>query len=178
MTMPNLARDPYALSRLMDFDHVVRVHADGSVTDAEPGVWAPELSPEGRDVLTAASEADGWALLNGYSGQYGYRGPIMHPSEFIGGGMARDILARPGLYVALVAYGEPECEACDLREECHHGCRQGSHDAACPVEEWPAHTCDSDGEPEGWAVAYIADEAECDGGCRSDVHMIGCPAAY
>jgi hypothetical protein len=84
------------LNNRMEFDHVVRVHADGSVTD-ESGVYAPELFGEELDDGT-------WALMNGYSGQYGYSGPIMHASEFIGGGMARDILAAPGLYVALVSY--------------------------------------------------------------------------
>lgn len=36
----------------------------------------------------------------------------MHTSEYIGGGLARDILAQPGYYVALVEYpsdgGEPD----------------------------------------------------------------------
>jgi hypothetical protein len=41
-------------------------------------------------------------LLDGFSGQYGYSGPIMHPSEFIGGGMERHIRETPGLYVAVV----------------------------------------------------------------------------
>jgi hypothetical protein len=85
------------LSDRMEFDHVVRVLADGSVAD-EPGVWAPEVYADGVDVTVPA----GWELLTGYSGQYGYSGPVMHPSEFIGGGMARDILASPGVYVAVV----------------------------------------------------------------------------
>jgi hypothetical protein len=109
-----------ALSDRMDFDHVVRVDAQGRVTD-EPEWWAPSLNDgvlEGDGV--------GWVLLGGYSGQYGYSGPIMHSSEYIGGSMARDILARPGLYVSLVDYSSGDDE-----------------DTGEPLE------------PEGWAVAYL-----------------------
>jgi hypothetical protein len=87
---------------IMNFDHVVRVHDDGTVTD-EPHAYAPELC-DGEIVGT------GWTLLDGYSGQYGYAGPIMHASEYIGGGMARDILATPGVYVALVDYPSDDSE--------------------------------------------------------------------
>jgi hypothetical protein len=83
-----------ALNDDMDFDHVIEVHADGSVTDAR-GVYAPELYD---DELMG----DGWELMDGYSGQDRYSGPIMHNSEFIGGQMEQDILANPGYYVALV----------------------------------------------------------------------------
>jgi len=83
------------LNDMMEFDHVIRVHADGTVTD-EPGVYAPDLHDDDEPI--------GWTLLDGYSGQYGYSGPIMHASEYIGGGLARDILATPGVYVALVNY--------------------------------------------------------------------------
>lgn len=95
-----------SLSDMMDFDCPVRVHPDGTVT-RELDVQAPELHDGELD-----TGGQPWTLLDGYSGQYGYSGPIMHPSEFIGGGMARDILAEPGVYVALVDYptddGEPD----------------------------------------------------------------------
>ena len=86
------------LSDRMDFDHVVQVHDDGTVTDAD-NVYAPDLYDE-------ELQGTEWSLLDGYSGQYGYSGPMMHPSEYIGGGLARDILAQPGYYVSLVAYDE------------------------------------------------------------------------
>jgi hypothetical protein len=86
-----------SLNDVMEFDHTVRVHADGTVTDAEPGApWAPEVYDA---ELPAGSP---WRLMTGYTGQHGYNGPSMHASEFIGGRMADDILANPGLYVALV----------------------------------------------------------------------------
>lgn len=94
------------LNSVMEFDHVIQVHADGSVTDAQ--VPAPTL----YDEELSQPNSTQWTLLAGYTGQYGYNGPLMHASEYIGGGLARDILAQPGYYVALVEYptdgGEPD----------------------------------------------------------------------
>ena len=101
-----------ALNDTMEFHHVVEVHADGSVTDGPSGVYAPEVSVEldadGSMISLNPNDIQidsGWELLNGYSGQDRYRGPIMHDAEFIGGGMERDILATPGLYVAVTVTG-------------------------------------------------------------------------
>lgn len=41
----------------------------------------------------------------------------MHNSEYIGGGMERDILSTPGYYVALVCYYFPEEEGGDMESE-------------------------------------------------------------
>jgi hypothetical protein len=102
------------LDRIMEIDHVIRVHADGTVSDADdsPRIYAPECLIEtdqdgqilaGHEAAFKASvKSQGWDLMDGYSGQYRYAGPIMHPSEYIGGGLARDILERPGLYVACI----------------------------------------------------------------------------
>ena len=96
----------------MEFDHVIEVHPDGTITD-RPDVYAPELI--GEDVWS------GWELLNGFSGQDRYSGPIMHQSELIGGGLERYILETPGVYVALVSqcdHSDPElCEG-DTPEDC------------------------------------------------------------
>lgn len=90
------------LSDTMEFDHPVQVHDDGTVTDAPAGIYAPDLY-DGE--LSGA----GWDFFShGYTGQYGYAGPIMHNSEFIGGRLERDILATPGVYCAVVAYWSPE----------------------------------------------------------------------
>jgi hypothetical protein len=94
------------LNDLMEFDHVIYVDDDGNVTEPDD-VHAPEaymfreLPPE----LWC-----GWRLMDGYSGQCGYRGPWMHASEFIGGGMADDILSDSFLYVAIVDH-ENDCWA-------------------------------------------------------------------
>lgn len=42
-----------------------------------------------RDVLEI--ERSGWAALSGFSNQEGYSGPIIHPSEFFSGPMARQL---------------------------------------------------------------------------------------
>lgn len=94
----NTPRDGSGLNDVMEFDRVIRVHEDGGVSD-EPGVYAPALDWHSD---TWHLDGKGWTLLDGYSGQYGYSGPIMHPSEYIGGRMARDIVSTPGVYVALI----------------------------------------------------------------------------
>jgi hypothetical protein len=112
--------DPAKLNGLMEIDHVVRVHPGGEVT--EPGgVWAPEVYvelDEGGQIVTGGVQAmiamieDGpevpgharWQVMRNYSGQQG-GGSLMHPSEYIGGRIAADILAEPGLYVACEVTG-------------------------------------------------------------------------
>jgi hypothetical protein len=138
---PDLARDPYALEKIMEFDHIIRVHADGTVSDGPADAHAPELYWGGEgfgENLSGDYRGTPWHLLNGYSGQYGYRGPIMHDAEFIGGGMARAILEAPGLYVALT------CDVLDC-------------DDCADAEDSSDADCGGDHEPAGWAVAYIAD---------------------
>lgn len=113
------------LSNAMDFDHCVTVHDDGTVTDAV-GVWAPTLMDEELD-------SNKWEFFTtGYSSQYGYSGPIMHNSEFIGGRLADDILSTPGTYVSVVAYWTGEDETDD----------------------------DENDEPivEGWAIVRLSDD--------------------
>ena len=85
------------LNEIMDFDHVVEVREDGTIIDRND-IFAPELYGD--------RVSSGWTLLNGWSGQDRYPGPIMHPSEYIGGRMEVWIRENPGIYVALVAYDE------------------------------------------------------------------------
>lgn len=83
------------LDDVMDFEIVIRSHGDGkTVTDMSDQMHGPELFD--------GVVSEGWTLLKGFSGQHGYSGPLMHASEFIGGGMERWILENPGYYVALV----------------------------------------------------------------------------
>lgn len=99
------------LNDIMEFDHPVRVEADHTVTSGVPGVYAPEsyIDVDEDGQVTDGAEAAwleslrdaGWEPMNGYSGQYGYAGPVMHPSEFIGGRLETDILAEPGVYVVV-----------------------------------------------------------------------------
>jgi hypothetical protein len=92
-----------SLSDMM-FDHVIEVHEDGSITGGPDGVYAPELYDGELSDTAYGRSLSGWELQSGYSGQYGYSGPVMHPSEYIGGGLERDIRSTPGLWVALVNY--------------------------------------------------------------------------
>ena len=162
---------PDKLNDVMEFDHVIRVWPDGTISKPRD-VFAPDVSNLGEDV------SEPWDLMTGYTGQYGYKGPCMHASEFIGGRMAEDILSEPGWYVALVAEAdqcrEPGCEDCSPfliatsngEWTCPHGC----------------DLCASD-EPAGWVVAYVegaceghepepgngpigGDTVYCDGSCR------------
>lgn len=97
------------LNSVMEFDHVIRVHPDGTVSD-EWGVFAPELY-DGK-----LSPDTGWTLLTGYSSQDRYSGPVMHNSESIGGGMATAILSDPGVYVAIAASWTPDDDSEDTIE--------------------------------------------------------------
>lgn len=96
------------LSDLMQVDHVIRVNKDGTIEDDIPDVWAPEFTVETDEDGQILAEHDkamieeinhqGWQVLNGWSGQYQYSGPIMHRSEFVGGGLEAHIRETPGLY--------------------------------------------------------------------------------
>lgn len=93
----------YAKVNDVEFDHPFRILPDGTVTDDDlDNVHAPELFDE-------TIYSDDWEFWStGRSNQDHYRGPIMHNSEFIGGGMERDLLAQPGVYVTVVAQWTPE----------------------------------------------------------------------
>lgn len=117
--------DRHGLNYVMDFDHVVQVHAGGTVTDGPNGTYAPTFTGDSA-TGNAELDDDGWSVMSdGYTGQQG-GGNVMHNSEFIGGRLARDILATPGYYVAVYCTWTPE----DDTDE------------------------DEDDTVEGWAVAY------------------------
>lgn len=136
--MATLALTPDTLSATMDFDHVIKVTADGTIEEPT-GIYAPDCEwDKEHDILlnyAPYKDCNGWSLLTGYTGQYSYNGPTMHASEYIGGGLARDIMATPGYYVSLVVeyrcYDDPD-----------------EHEPRCT----PDLGCDC--EPAGWAIAY------------------------
>jgi len=103
----NLSRsNPYALENIMSIGHVILSHGDGTVSEPR-GLHAPEVydntHTDGAEDVRVSG--DGWTLLRGWTGQYNYRGPCMHPSEFIGGNLAQHILDNPGYYVATTIAG-------------------------------------------------------------------------
>ena len=136
MTQENVTAE--TLSSIMDFDHVIQVHEDGTVTHDNGGHSAPvltmEVDADGQSIhandedLIGQAKASGWTFVDGFSSQYRYHGPVMHSSERIGGNMARAILETPGYYVSLVV----ECE----------GPESDSDENENPLA------------PAGWAVAY------------------------
>lgn len=88
------------LNTRLEFDCVVEVHKDGTMTDRHD-LYAPESYDDGTGGIDFAGSTV-WKPLDGYSGQYGYSGPIMHPSEYIGGVLEDDIATTPGVYVVVV----------------------------------------------------------------------------
>lgn len=106
------------LNDVMEFDHVIRVNEDGTVSEPVPDVWAPELHAVSDDTGQHTAETDpdlkqqaadaGWELESGWTGQYCYHGVCMHASEYIGGRLARHILATPGYWVAVAVYEDDD----------------------------------------------------------------------
>lgn len=102
--LDNTARtvSPTELNSVVEFDSPFTVLSDSKVTRADdfaPTVWGEEhADPTIID--------RGWEFVSGgYTAQFGYNGPEMHPSESLGGELARAILAHPGTYALVpVAY--------------------------------------------------------------------------
>lgn len=93
MFIENLADFNSAIS----FDTVYTVTAENEIERAD-GLYAPETygfeNENGEFELE--NLAEGWSYVSGKSGQYSYSGPIMHPSEFISAGWAKEILSNVG----------------------------------------------------------------------------------
>lgn len=106
MTITRIPATPDTLNGLVEFDAPFMVRPDGTIDTHLPGIWAPEVywDDDGPEI----SSREPWAPVNGYSGQDRYAGPVMHASEYLGGGMARDVLAAPGIYVLVVVTCLPD----------------------------------------------------------------------
>lgn len=92
------ALDEYAALRRVEFDSPFRVGHSGRIYDRVEGVYAPEVFHSETDDVEIVS-SDWEAFSAGYTGQWGYNGPVMHQSEYLGGALADDILSTPGVYV-------------------------------------------------------------------------------
>lgn len=91
---------PSEVNEILEFDHVVRVDADGEMQDTlltTTPIYAPEVYIDG-DITPVVESQQDWALVRGKSNQQGYSGPIMHPSEFISDTWGKEILSEPGYY--------------------------------------------------------------------------------
>jgi hypothetical protein len=100
------------LNDLMEFYHVVTSDGEGNVTDGPSSLYAPQpyvdLNSEGQMISLSPADIHDlgeWTLLDGFSGQHGYSGPIMHESEFVGGGLERHIRENAGYYAVVEITG-------------------------------------------------------------------------
>jgi hypothetical protein len=115
--------------------------------------------------------------MTGCTGQYGYNGPIMHESEYVGGGMERRILETPGYYVCCAVYDQDDEDGdyeafgwvCLYREDDWHNpeCISCVHD--CPWKGRPigapyCQICDDHAE----AVCAGYGDVPCDCGNNHD----------
>lgn len=149
------------LDDLIDFDcpFALTRDDDGTVTfertDERPGnyrgprnVYSPTVEHSAvHDVLIDGHAMDcgcgycHWEPLTGRTGQYGYNGAVMHASEFIGGGLAADLLDTADEHPI---YAVTAVEVLDCDEDCDEG-----------------HTPDDvyDGvwthEPAGWCILRL-----------------------
>ena len=116
------------ISEAFDFDHVLAKSSTDEFYDGVDGVYAPDTSY--IEDINKTSLDDGWTLVTaGMTGQEGYRGPWLHESEGMEGGVARAVeVGPPGYYVAVVGTGALD-------------------DA--PLDEMPLDNGDL-----GWAIAY------------------------
>lgn len=103
------------LDDMVEFDSPFLINGDG--TAELSGNFAPNVYGEQgqNDPEIEASPKKGWEFMRGYTGQYGYNGPEMHTSEFLGGRMAEDIVNTPGEYavVAVQYLCDEFCGFCD-----------------------------------------------------------------
>lgn len=74
------------------------------ILDGDPGVpdfdepLPRENTGDDDKALYSAIEGTGWELVSGFTGQHGYDGPVMHESEYMGGGIVQYTMDTPGIY--------------------------------------------------------------------------------
>ena len=79
----------------------ITIDENGVATDT--GEYPPEQGSYGHiDDYMDGLKREGWAPVEGITGQHGYNGPINHPSESLSGsGAARKIVSTPGTYAVV-----------------------------------------------------------------------------
>lgn len=108
--------EQYAALRRVEFDTVFQVGHSGNVYSYAsrsdippvPTVWHDDELDMLIDDLPYTDHPEWECVTVGYTGQYGYNGPVMHASEFIGGALADDIVIRPGYYVVCEVSAYPD----------------------------------------------------------------------
>lgn len=85
------------LDNSIEFDTAFIVLPNGEYV--ETSEYVPTVYNDGtHDVIIESSV---WEALTGYSGQYSYSGAVMHPSEYFGGGLLKDVSEDIGGVYAL-----------------------------------------------------------------------------
>lgn len=92
--------DAESAIRNREFNSVFQVTPGGYVIDGPDWLTAPDVEHDDECDVIIPSE---WRALTGYTGQHGYRGAVMHSSEYLGGRLLSDILDTPGVYAIATA---------------------------------------------------------------------------
>ena len=105
---------PEELAELLEFGRVIYVDDSGHAAPANMSPYVPYVEDHSSHDVTLDGvpyrDAPTWSPLVGYTGQYGYRGAVMHSSEYIGGALALDILSTPGLYVSVIVMAQSDSD--------------------------------------------------------------------
>lgn len=88
------------LEHIMPFDNVVEILPGGVVED-RPDMYAPEWPWTIGDTAEIDTSGLGEWVPQSFNGPASGDGPLMHPSESIGGGMAAALIEAPGVYVVV-----------------------------------------------------------------------------
>lgn len=132
---------PFTLDLRDDTGRVTLSRADG--------VYGPTVEHDAvHDVLIDGHAVNcpcgycAWSPLTGYTRQHGYRGAVMHASEFVGGGLADDLLATADEHpVYMVTSVEVT--------ECDEDCDPGEHTPEDVEAGIWGH------EPAGWCILRL-----------------------
>lgn len=94
------------------FDCPFTIAPDGTLSDVDH-LYAPTVYHD--DATDIMIDGAGWSALTGLTGQYSYSGAVMHPSEYVGRGIAEHLayLAadEPCTFVLVVCEVLPEDDA-------------------------------------------------------------------
>jgi hypothetical protein len=72
----------------LDFDHPFKI-INGRIVDDLDDVYAPEVTHDpDNDIHIEGYRNEQWQAIHGFTGQDSYHGAVMHPSEYIGRGIA------------------------------------------------------------------------------------------
>jgi hypothetical protein len=78
----------------VDEGTVFRVWADGKSVEIMPDEDQPYVYASVNSLDIVIDRREWFTVSDGYTNQHGYRGPVMHNSEFISEGMMQDILEQ------------------------------------------------------------------------------------